>query len=467
MSFPIFTTLGLLISFLGALLCCAMLALVLWQAPKDRGNQWMAAYFGTVLFWAIAAFFLRIEGAFGWSGEVSIYGAGIAVQLTNLMLFRLLCHFAGASRAVLPRMITAFGLSLFLLNTYVYVSRQALQSMAFLPDGRFVYQPTPAGNLSFLASFLFGFINPITALWFRRTPAGKLVTGALISGLGSIAILQPTLRSLPMAFLTASVSTFFFARVILSKNLFDPLSLAKRKAEMASRAKTMFLARMGHELRTPLNTILGYCELASEGIQDGDFQSAEKDLSKVLSSGRHLLSLVEEVIDISRIEEGKLKLSPERIEITPFLQSVREMIVPLAAKNHNEFKILHKESSPARTLYHDATRLRQILVNLLGNAAKFTKNGHIRLEVQEHDKHITFRVIDTGIGISKKQQARLFQEFEQAHDQTEKRYGGTGLGLAISFRLSEMMGGQLTCSSELGKGSVFEVRLPLRLKAAP
>lgn len=181
---------------------------------------------------------------------------------------------------------------------------------------------------------------------------------------------------------------------------------------------------------------------------------------KGVSAGRHLLALVEDVLDIAKIEEDRLTLHPNDISLSAFVQGLQAIVVPLAAKNGNDFQIVHTNIEPSSRLFHDETRLRQVLVNLLGNAANFTQEGHITLEIQETIGYIVFRVIDTGIGISREQLARMFEEFEQGDAQVAKRFGGAGLGLPISKKLSQLMGGHLSCTSPLGQGTTFELRLP-------
>lgn len=463
---PFYLALGLLTGFIAALISCAMLALVLWQDAQKRENQWIAVYFGAIFLWGIAAFFTRVQGLLGGSIHLFIYLAGIAAQLTALSLFILLSHGAQFSKRLFARLFILLGLVLLLLNLYFYATDQALTSAYMAPDGSLIYKTSTSGTLSLLTMLIFGIVNSTLAIYHRKKPIGRLLTGTLCCSAGIMSVSIPQLRAISSPVLLASISTIFFARVVLSKNLFDPLSTSKQKAERASAAKTMFLARMGHELRTPLNTIMGYCELATEEIEEGNIKNAERDLNKVLGAGKHLLSLVEEVIDIGKIEEGKLKLAPANIELCSLVQSLKELMTPLSAKNNNEFKVIHKNVDPSICLYQDPTRLRQILVNLLGNAAKFTESGTITLEIQGQNKLIVFRVLDTGIGMSKKQQERIFEEFEQAHQDVEKRYGGAGLGLSISHKLSQLMGGSLSCTSEEGKGSAFELRLPQRLETA-
>lgn len=245
------------------------------------------------------------------------------------------------------------------------------------------------------------------------------------------------------------------------------LEQARDAAVAASRAKSGFIANMSHELRTPLNAIIGYSEMLLEDFEDDE--AVAKDLSRIHTAGTHLLSLINDVLDISKIEADKIDLSPENLSVTELVESVSGQLQPLAQKNHNQF---HVQLDPAAEhLYADRTRLRQVLLNLGSNACKFTKEGEVTLQVealeQLSEPWIEFRVSDTGIGISEEQRQRLFQPFAQADSSTTRQYGGTGLGLVISKRFVEMMGGTIELESELGVGSTFSVRLPAQSGLEP
>jgi signal transduction histidine kinase/DNA-binding response OmpR family regulator len=240
------------------------------------------------------------------------------------------------------------------------------------------------------------------------------------------------------------------------------LALARDQALEANRAKSTFLANMSHELRTPLNAIIGYSEMLEEEAQDLEAEQFTNDLRKIHSAGKHLLTLINDVLDLSKIEAGKVDLFLETFALPTLIQEVATTVQPLIEKNHNTLAV----GCPADlgTMYADLTRVRQCLFNLLSNAAKFTENGTIRLETdratEAGKEWVRFRVHDSGIGMTAEQQAKLFQAFTQADASTTRKYGGTGLGLAISRRFCQMMGGDIAVASELGKGSLFTIRLP-------
>jgi PAS domain S-box-containing protein len=243
----------------------------------------------------------------------------------------------------------------------------------------------------------------------------------------------------------------------------EETNLALRKARDAAlqsnRAKSEFLANMSHELRTPLNAIIGYGELLLEDAEAASQGSLSADLKKILAAGRHLLALINDVLDMSKIEAGKMEIDVQEFALAELLSSVRDYVLPLAERRNNTLEI-QIDSAPERVVY-DQQKLRQILINLISNACKFTSDGQIRVEVAvDESGWLTLRVADTGIGMSAEQLSKLFRPFMQADSSMTRRYGGTGLGLAISQRFCEMMGGRIEVSSSLGRGSTFTLRLP-------
>ena len=234
-----------------------------------------------------------------------------------------------------------------------------------------------------------------------------------------------------------------------------------RQLELASQHKSQFLSSMSHELRTPLNAIIGLTEMMVTNAARFGTEKAAEPLRRVHRAGSHLLGLINQVLDLSKIEAGKLELSPDWVNLTPLINEVVDTARPLAEQNNNRLVVKGQENLGSLTV--DPMRLRQILLNLLSNACKFTKQGEVTLLARKlvNEGHwIEFAVSDTGIGMTPEQQAKLFEEFTQADSSTARQYGGTGLGLAITRKLARMMGGDVTLTSEAGKGSTFTVRLP-------
>jgi signal transduction histidine kinase len=241
--------------------------------------------------------------------------------------------------------------------------------------------------------------------------------------------------------------------------LFDEIQDKSRQLAEASQHKSQFLANMSHELRTPLNAIIGVSEMLRE-----DAEALKQDLEpldRVLGAARHLLALINDILDLSKIEAGRMELHLQTFSLAPVIQDVAKTIEPMATKNGNRVVI----DCPADlgTIHADQTRLRQSLLNLASNANKFTEKGTVTIAVhqgQENGEWITLAVTDTGIGMTPEQMGKLFQEFSQASSTTASKYGGTGLGLVISRRFCQMMGGDITVESEVGRGSTFTIRLP-------
>ena len=259
------------------------------------------------------------------------------------------------------------------------------------------------------------------------------------------------------------ITTFADQAVIAIANvsLFDEIQDKSRQLEQASQHKSQFLANMSHELRTPLNAIIGYSEILQEDAVDLGQDNLVADLKKIESAGRHLLGLINDILDLSKIEAGKMDIYLEDVEIVPLLEEVRSIIVPMAEKNANVLE--YRLADNLGSMHTDRTKLKQSLLNLFSNGSKFTQNGRLTLDVKrfETDKPmVSFAVSDTGIGMTEEQLGRLFQAFNQADASTTKKYGGTGLGLAITRNFCQLLGGNVTVTSKPGEGSTFTIVLP-------
>ncbi len=293
--------------------------------------------------------------------------------------------------------------------------------------------------------------------------------------------LLPTAASILGIFLTSSVfalhSYMQSKRFVHNRRLLQEQNLqleeqrvqlaqAKEEAVTANRSKSLFLANMSHELRTPLNAIIGYSELLVEEAQDAGEEAAIPDLKKIHGAGKHLLGLINEVLDLSKIEAGKMELHLEEVALGPLLQEVIDTVRPLADARGNRLAL---DAHAPGSMHTDVTKLRQMLFNLLGNAAKFTDKGEIALRARREDadgrEWLVFEVEDTGIGMTAGQQEGLFQPFSQADASTTRKYGGTGLGLALSRHFARMLGGDIDLRSAAGVGTTFTIRVPADARA--
>ena len=287
------------------------------------------------------------------------------------------------------------------------------------------------------------------------------VTGALVIRRKVSGEFAPSIVKLLQTLASQSVMAIENAR------LFKESQAKSEQLAEASKLKSQFLANMSHELRTPLNAIIGLTEMLHEDARDLKRAEELEPLERVLRAAHHLLELINDILDLSKIEAGRMDMHVEAFAIAPLVDDVISTISPVATKNGNEI-IVHCPQDVGE-MHADQTRIRQALLNLVSNANKFTEHGSVTVDVarvmSKGGEEITMAVTDTGIGMSSEQMGRLFQEFVQADPSTTRKYGGTGLGLAISRRFCQMMGGEITVESQLGKGSTFTIRLPARIES--
>jgi len=249
-----------------------------------------------------------------------------------------------------------------------------------------------------------------------------------------------------------------------NKNLLNDVTDALKKEEAANKAKSNFLANMSHELRTPLNTIIGYSEMIHDDVCAKNLKEVIEDTNKITTAGKHLLSLINDVLDLSKIEAGKMEVSVEEINIYHFLTEIKESLEALIEQNKNTF--IFDISNDLTTIQSDSTKLRQILYNIIGNAAKFTSHGQVVVKTTNTEKNLIILISDTGIGMTKEQLADLASRFTQADISTTRKYGGTGLGMNLTKHLTDLLKIQLTVKSIPDKGTSFELFIPLDYQAA-
>ncbi len=318
--------------------------------------------------------------------------------------------------------------------------------------------------ISFLASVLLSSILGFFLIRYTNNSFSRLKTGTLRIGSGD---LNYRIDGIEDAGEIGELAKAFNDMSAKLRNAIEEVHQAKEDADRANEAKSSFLANVSHELRTPLNAIIGYSEMLYDEVDDGgvtDRNQFKNDLDKIIVSGKQLLALINDILDLSKIETGKIELYPESFSAPELLEQSCHAIQPQLGKNNNRLEMEVDDGLPM--LFNDATKFRQIFINLLSNACKFTKDGLItvRASIAEGgDARALFEVEDTGIGMSREQQAKVFDAFVQADKSTTANYGGTGLGLAICKDYCEMMGGSISVDSEPGRGTNFRVALPLQV----
>ena len=324
-----------------------------------------------------------------------------------------------------------------------------------------IYTTNPDSD--YLVQMGFADVQPSQLLFY------PLVLGEECIGVLELALLKPLdkfeTRWLEQTVNSIAVSVRLALDIARRKQAEEATQKARTAAENANRAKSTFLANMSHELRTPMNAILGYSEMLMEEAEDIGQDDFVSDLKKINQAGNHLLSLINDVLDLSKIESGKMEAFAEDFDVGALIDHVVGTVQPLMSKNNNQLKIERGEQ--LGHAHQDLTKLRQSMMNLLSNAAKFTHEGTITLradrKLQADGEWLTFSVTDTGIGIPADKLEHVFEEFSQADNSTTRDYGGTGLGLPISRRFCQMLGGDLTVRSNAGEGSVFTMQIPVRL----
>jgi signal transduction histidine kinase/CheY-like chemotaxis protein len=449
-----------------AVIAAGMLMLVLWQAPHQRANQLFALTMLALGAYCVANSFGRFIDDLSLDPRVTTYLAIMLYALFAVAMFFFTSEFATAYTPVMRAMriagvvlIFTQNLALWSDNVLVNIRPRGTNAGDYQGD----WQPLGLLSSGLIIAYLLlsaailrcSHDDRARSLW----PAPLWVVGGLLSSM----IIWPRVP-VPLNAVLLAVSALALGLPVLRHELFNPLAnmnaeLAQRNVDLeeASRMKSQFLANMSHELRTPLNSIIGYTELVLNGTY-GALNDVQHDrLSKVVRNGHNLLALINDVLDLNRIEAGHVALDRRELDTAALLEHVLITIEPLAA--HKGLRIV-RDFDGAPPLYADETRIHQIVTNILANAIKFTDQGSVTIRARAENSMVQLVIADTGIGIAPDQRDAVFAEFQQVDNSSTRRYEGTGLGMAITKRLVELHGGTIGLDSTPGQGTTFYVNLP-------
>ncbi len=464
---------NLLVTIVGA----ALMLLVLWQAPRQRSNQIFALMMFTLLMYSLINLLGRFAGALNIDADTFLDANGILYIWFGLELLLFLDEFTRLRIRWLKAGIlalTVISTALVALDLTNFNTRPSATDI-----GGYVTDYTPLGFSLFLV-YIAILVGIILQMRRAQDPRPRAVWPALACIVGGLLLLSlrplsaltagddglfDVFLTVPWNSLGLSAAAVVLGRAVLKYQLFDPahqlnlsLEQANRELEEANRLKSRFLANISHELRTPLNSIIGYTQLVLDGLYGPVTDVQNERLSRVVRNGRSLLTFINDLLDISKIQAGEMILAPARVESGEMIRAVMAAVEPLAEKKGLTLTCDFVQSPAIQV---DEGRARQILHNIVGNAVKFTAKGSVALKTNVDGDFLRIAVADTGIGIPEEALTTLFQEFRQVDGSSTREFEGTGLGLSIARRLAELHGGRIEVESAPGVGSTFTVWLPL------
>ncbi len=460
------TVIVLIANGITAIVSCALLMLVLWQAPQRRMNLLFALTMLLLGSYSIANGFGRFIDRLSLPPAHTTYMAIALMGMATVAMFFFASEFA-QQRTPVTRAMRLAGLLMLVTHNYALWTDHLIVNIRPVPDqeGSFRGDWTALGMVAVATQLLYLLIAAIL-LYRMEDERGRALWRApvlVILASFSSAVIWPVLH-IPVQAVLLAVAALALGVPVLRYELFNPLAelhaeLARKNAELseASRLKSQFLAHMSHELRTPLNSVIGYTELVLSGTY-GPLNDTQRDrLEKVVRNGQNLLNLIRDVIDLNRIETGRVVLDRVPVDTVQALSGALDTVAPLAA--HKGLEIV-RDFADAPPALGDETHIRQMATNLLANAVKFTDAGHVALRAHGDGEQVVITISDTGVGIAPDQVEHVFAEFQQGNGPAARRYDGSGLGLAITKRLVELHGGRIWLESQPGGGTTVTFTLP-------
>ncbi len=452
-------------NFLTAMIAAALMMLVLFQAPGHRMNQLFALVMLSLGAYSVSNALGRFIDDLGLDPKATLYVAISCFGLFTVLTFYFASEFSQTFTPTV-RVLRILGLILAAVSVPAIWSDNVRTDIRPLADGNYTADFTLFGYFISAMSLVF-MISSAVVLYRMKDERGHALWPApalLVANVISTTLIWP-LVPIPLGAIFLALAALAMGLPVLRFELLNPMAMLRAELEHkhyelqeANRMKSQFLANMSHELRTPLNSIIGYTQLVVNGTY-GALNDTQRDrLDKVIRNGHNLLSLINDVIDLNRIETGRFTLERDSVDTYALLTNVLDTITPMAAPKGLQ---ISRDFDGVPPIYADEQRTRQIMTNIVANAVKFTHEGGVTVRARAENSMVLFEISDTGIGIAPEQYEMVFVEFEQLDNSPTREYEGTGLGMAITKRLVEKHGGRIWLESTPGRGTTFYVTMPV------